>query len=420
MISSSWTDTELKETLYQIDPAAFGIIQDIKQMKIQLDIPKSTNITVANQTDAEDSADSFEPVYLSLELEEAQVQIVEFYAPWCPHCQHYKPHYIKLAQEMQRRVIVTDISFHAVSCTLNEDLCETYEISGYPTVMGWKGGDNALYNNITQPGLILNPGGDITADSVAEDLDIALAQEEIKDQEPESQFSNSQDRRIWEEKKKQYGLDVAKEHTSQMELDSDINERYHNAAVSLAYLLKTGVYESRGTLNPTKARVLYDFLQLMDWATPLEWNIRTVLVQRLLNQFDSQVVQGKKRLNELVEQVQGRNFKTGRRLEELLWGHINENRSRRPYRTRRNVIKGSRLGGESVSLEVDLSFEAVLKDNSQWTEACTHNTAFKGYTCGLWDLFHILTIGSTQERNKLYGIQHGEYAYLCMEYDFCT
>lgn len=43
--------------------------------------------------------------YLNLTSDVAHV--VEFYAPWCPHCQNYKWRYMELAAEVLRRSIIT-------------------------------------------------------------------------------------------------------------------------------------------------------------------------------------------------------------------------------------------------------------------------------------------------------------------------
>lgn len=395
MSSAEWSSEELNETLYKID-------ENTKKEVIVIDEIKQE----ANSK----SEGSNETMFLALDIQQDEVHIVEFYAPWCPHCQHFKSHYINLSKEMQRRTIATRIQFHAVSCTLNEVICDTYEIAGFPTVMGWRGGeDYAEFNDIQKPGLILNEEGTVDADSIAEDLDIPLAEEELLQNQTESKFSNSQDQRDWEKRKMQWGLESAKEHLAMMEYDSDINERYHNAAVSLAYLLKTSIYESsKGTLDYKKAHVLYDFLTLVDWATPFEWDFRKQFVQVLLNKFDSDVIRGKRMLVDLVEGIQSKSFKIGRRREELLWGHLNEHRSRKKY-NRRTAIKNG-LGGESESHVLHVPLQTILKEHSKWTDACSHGTSFKGFTCGLWDLFHILTIGSIQYANRVHGIRKGEFS----------
>ena len=59
-------------------------------------------------------------------------RVVEFYAPWCPHCQHFKPKYIKLAKAVTAKH--PDIEFHAVSCTAHTQLCREQNVNGYPTL----------------------------------------------------------------------------------------------------------------------------------------------------------------------------------------------------------------------------------------------------------------------------------------------
>jgi hypothetical protein len=52
--------------------------------------------------------------------------------------------------------------------------------------------------------------------------------------------------------------------------------------------------------------------------------------------------------------------------------------------------------------------DKAFQKSSQWTEACTHSQAgMVGYTCGLWDLFHILTIGASLYEHQLYGFRSG-------------
>ena len=49
----------------------------------------------------------------------------------------------------------------------------------------------------------------------------------------------------------------------------------------------------------------------------------------------------------------------------------------------------------------------IFKKNMRWTQGCTHNNTHSGYTCGLWHIFHILTIGASQPENRLYGFRRG-------------
>lgn len=56
---------------------------------------------------------------------------VEFYAPWCGHCQRLAPEWKKTAANLKGLVNVA-----AVDCDVeqNKGLCAMYEIQGFPTI----------------------------------------------------------------------------------------------------------------------------------------------------------------------------------------------------------------------------------------------------------------------------------------------
>ncbi|KAI7906435.1 uncharacterized protein BX663DRAFT_427969 [Cokeromyces recurvatus] len=64
-------------------------------------------------------------------LDSDQLVAVEFYAPWCGHCQRLAPEWKKAATNLKGLV-----SVGAVNCDVetNKGLCATYEIKGFPTI----------------------------------------------------------------------------------------------------------------------------------------------------------------------------------------------------------------------------------------------------------------------------------------------
>lgn len=78
------------------------------------------------------------PTFLLNNLVESR--FVVFYAPWCPHCIHYAPEYIRIAHEITDEV--PGIKFFAVSCTAHKTLCKNEKVTSYPTILAIRAGAN--------------------------------------------------------------------------------------------------------------------------------------------------------------------------------------------------------------------------------------------------------------------------------------
>ena len=65
------------------------------------------------------------------------IWMVEFYAPWCGHCQALKPKFIDAAKTIKKNAEkYAGIKFGAVDCTKEQYLCQKYGVKGYPTLKG--------------------------------------------------------------------------------------------------------------------------------------------------------------------------------------------------------------------------------------------------------------------------------------------
>ena len=62
---------------------------------------------------------------------EQQLVAVEFYAPWCGHCQKLAPEWKKVATNLKGLV-----NIGAIDCDVeaNKGICAMYEIKGFPTI----------------------------------------------------------------------------------------------------------------------------------------------------------------------------------------------------------------------------------------------------------------------------------------------
>ena len=144
------------------------------------------------------------------------------------------------------------------------------------------------------------------------------------------------------------------------------NDRYHNAALSLAFAIKTQTFQvvsTGGTMDPKVKRALVDFLSLMDWASPQSWKLRTEYVKDIQMKLAEDKVKDRRDMESLIDGDMDSHRATG---SNELWGYIDhdeEGWSNKLFRTSQGEL---------------------AKNDKLWTKACTHSEPAKGFTCGLW------------------------------------
>ncbi|KAI9259600.1 hypothetical protein BDA99DRAFT_513655 [Phascolomyces articulosus] len=74
------------------------------------------------------------------EVMKEDLMLVEFYAPWCGHCKALAPEYETAATTLKE-----EVKLGKVDCTANQDLCQEYEVRGYPTLKVFRNGETSEY-----------------------------------------------------------------------------------------------------------------------------------------------------------------------------------------------------------------------------------------------------------------------------------
>lgn len=256
-------------------------------------------------------------------------RIVEFYAPWCPHCRHFKQHYIQFARQITTlgKENDRDISVHAVSCVVHRPLCHEFNVHSYPKVFLFKAGESnytmeASYYSM-HPFQVLN--------------DLGVHLENLKLELPSTTDVDPSKKKQQPKQDGSDGSGGAAVGTTTEEHKRSKVDVFNDAHLSLVFALKNGVYMANGPLQSNKTvDALRDWIDLLQVALPPTWGKVQSLVSDLKRNFHS-IIQSEDNLVAVVDKYP--------------------------------------------------------PPSSKWSASCTHGEEGMGYTCGLWELFHIVTVG---------------------------
>jgi len=77
-------------------------------------------------------------------IKENEYVLVEFYAPWCGHCQSLEPEYAQAAQDLAEQG--SPIKLAKVDATAEKETGTKFDIEGFPTLKFFKNGEASEYN----------------------------------------------------------------------------------------------------------------------------------------------------------------------------------------------------------------------------------------------------------------------------------
>jgi thiol oxidase len=331
-----------------------GSSSDEKETEPILEYVKPDKIIGETDEDYEDRS-SYAP-FLSANV--SAPRIVEFYSPWCGHCKHYKPKYIQLARDVNK---VAPLEFHAVSCTVHSKICKDQNVHGYPTVKWFPGttGHEHHHNNSANSDSDLEPvvlPHGFTASQILKDY-LHVDAPQRKDTTSSNQVAEDS----WKKMKSAVGIAKAKKaianKLSPHKNNNKRNRVFHDAARSFDFALRNAIFMSNDALDETKSKTFQKWLELLSKSIPE--NMKTVRddVESITLHFDT-AVQSEESLLQYL-------------------GH-HEDRDR----------------DHDHGAAYNKSIIRIL--DKEWSDNCSKGETGQGYTCGLWELFHVITIGCVQ------------------------
>ncbi|KAL3928767.1 MAG: hypothetical protein SGBAC_012502, partial [Bacillariaceae sp.] len=269
--------------------------------------------------------DGISPDYIYQPGKVHGIRIVEFYAH-CPHCQHFRDHYVRFAQTTRDIVEQyspgTTINMFAISCVPWKAVCGEFGVDAYPKLFLFKDGSKEgreIDQDDIHPFKILPLLG-IHLD------DLTRTQEEAKHAESANTFET---KAKGSENNNNNGL-------PQFWLPRTKQDIYNDAHLSFDFAMRNSIFlESNKPLDKASALAFAGWIEQLASAVPPTWALKSCLTE--IFKSIGRVVQSEKALLEIVDKYP--------------------------------------------------------PPKKKWSRSCTRGDKYAGYTCGLWELFHIMSVG---------------------------
>lgn len=233
----------------------------------------------------------------------------------------------------------SDVKVYSVSCTVFRDICKHFEVSSYPKIKLFA----ANSTNVTASLDYWN----LHPFDILNKLGVQVANMDFLEKEPEGGNVKLKIRKgLGQGLQQLAGISHNKNKNNAIEelYKRSKKDLFSDAYLSFHFALKNGIYMTNGPLTNTTRDALHSWLTLLEKSMPPVWQIQN-LIRALLKNFDS-IVQSEDQLVAVADQFPPR--------------------------------------------------------SKQWSRACSNGEKGAGYTCGLWELFHIMTVGVVEWNLMIY------------------
>ena len=288
----------------------------------------------------------------SFVLEVTWPRVVEFYHPSSPRCTEFQSTYISVARGIKRLSSRLPVQFHAVNCARYREVCKYgFNVESVPKLIGLKSGsidwsELEISSDFDENELVqyIADAINVPLDEVKRDTAIANVESELDDElHSQVRMSRSIANSLL--------LPMKATRLNKPQPIPLSEQVFHDAMTSFVVTLTSSLYSQLphgSVLPPDTSTVLREFIDLMRWAFPPETQAQQ-LAQHLAEEY----------------------FEVSTSEESLL-----------------NVI------GKYVNNSQGMS----------WSEKCGGmNDSHDGYSCGLWSLLHILSLGVAERHDAVVG-----------------
>lgn len=285
----------------------------------------------------------------SFVLEVTWPRIVQFYHPNSPRCRSFQPTFVHVARGIKKRSSRLPIEFYAVNCGVYRELCEMgFYVSDVPTMIGFKSGE------IERTAMFLPGSVDGLAESTKEFINDVEVKMEYIALTMDIQLDPVKGANSIAAIATPKGLDnyyVSELESANNQQTTSLvkstvrqtNDVFNDALASLFTAISSHFLPGKA-LPPDASIALAEFLDLIRWASPPETEIHLLAEDVKVNY--EQTMASEVEFQKVVQRQSGQNV-------EYTW--------------------------------------------SSW---CNANG---GFTCGLWSLLHILTVGVAERHSYVLG-----------------
>ena len=221
----------------------------------------------------------------------------------------------------------------------HKQLCIDQEIKSYPTIKLYKKGS---FDGIKGKGTGNN------VDSVLQDLGFVNSGD-LEEKNKGETFPSERKKEAKANKKLKNKNNKQQEKVAVRIIpfhEHDIHDAWHDASLSFEFALLHGIYIENGSLSSEKQNTFKEWLELLSNTLPIQMKRTHTIINGILDNW-SMAISGQHELDKLVQSY------TNKKEVEPSW---------------------------------------------KW-RTCTYGENSMGYTCGLWQLFHIMSVGVV-EYNK--------------------